>query len=123
LGTPFEYMARHSTCILGIGKPIQVMTQAHHTEGAMGREFPVPYTEGEPFPVTLVYGDEEIPFQMRGREYAGRFDIWRLRKLLAPGTLQEWRFHHVPMFSARAGDVSRQLEEQARQGRTLYVRS
>jgi hypothetical protein len=27
------------------------------------------------------------------------------------------------MFAARAGDVSRQLEAQARQGRTLYVRS
>jgi len=121
LGTPFEYMARHDTRVIGIGKPIQVMTQAHHTEGAMGREFPVPYTEGEPFPVTLVHGNEEITFQMRSRDYAGRFDIWRLRKLLAPGTLQEWRFHHVPMFAARAGDVSRQLEAQARQGRTLYV--
>jgi aminoglycoside 3-N-acetyltransferase len=123
LGTPFEYMARHNTCVLGIGKPIQVLTQAHHTEAAMGREFPVPYTDGESFPVTLVHGDEEIPFQMRSRNYAGRFDIWRLRKLLAPGTLQEWRFHHVPMFAARAGDVSRQLEAQARQGRTLYVPS
>lgn len=121
LGSPFEYMALHETCVIGIGKPIQVMTQAHHTEGAMGREFPVPYTEGEPFTVTLVDGSQEVPFQMRSRDYAGRFDIWRLRKLLKPGTLQEWRFHHVPMFSARAGDVSRQLEEQARAGRTLYV--
>jgi aminoglycoside 3-N-acetyltransferase len=121
LGTPFEYMARHDTCIVGIGKPIQVMTQAHHTEGAMGRKFPVPYTEGEPFTVTLVQGQEEIPFQMRGRNYQGRFDIWRLRKLLAPGTLQEWRFHGVPMFAARAGDVSRQLEAQALRGHTLYV--
>lgn len=121
LGSPFEYMALHETCVIGIGKPIQVMTQAHHTEGAMGREFPVPYTEGEPFTVTLVDGSQEVPFQMRSRDYAGRFDIWRLRKLLKPGTMQEWRFHHVPMFSARAGDVSRQLEEQARAGRTLYV--
>jgi hypothetical protein len=97
------------------------MTQAHHTEGAMGRDFPVPYVEGDPFPVTLVHGEREIPFQMRGREYQARFDVWRLRRLLAPGTLQEWRFHHVPMFAARAGDVSRQLEAQARLGRTLYV--
>lgn len=122
-GTPFEYMARHETCVIGIGKPIQVLTQAHHTEGAMGREFPVPYTEGEPFTVTLVHGQEEIPFQMRSRNYHGRFDIWRLRKLLTAGTLQEWRFHHVPLFAARAGEVSRQLELQARAGRTLYIQS
>jgi aminoglycoside 3-N-acetyltransferase len=121
LGTPFVYMARHETCVIGLVKPIQVMTQAHHTEGAMGRDFPVPYVEGDPFPVTLVHGEREIPFQMRGREYQARFDVWRLRRLLAPGTLQEWRFHHVPMFAARAGDVSRQLEAQARLGRTLYV--
>lgn len=120
-GSPFEFMATHPTCVLGIGKPIQVMTQAHHTEGAMGRDFPVPYTEGEPFNVTLVDGPDELTFPMRSREYHGRFDIWRLRKLLAPGTLQEWRFHHVPMFSAKAGEVSRQLEAQARAGRSLYV--
>lgn len=121
LGTPFEYMARHETCVIGVGKPIQVMTQAHHTEDAMGPAFPVPYVEGEPFTVTLVHGDEEIPFQMRGRTYQGRFDIWRLRKLLSPGTLQEWKFHGVPLFAARAGEVSRQLAAQARLGRTLYV--
>lgn len=121
LGTPFHFMAQHDTCIIGIGKPLQVLTQAHHTEGAMGREFPVPYTEGEPFPMTLVQGAEEIPFQMRGRDYHGRFDIWRLRKLLQPGTIREWRFHGVPMFATRAAAVSQQLETAARAGRTLYL--
>jgi aminoglycoside 3-N-acetyltransferase len=120
-GTPFEFMAQHDTCVIGIGKPLQVLTQAHHTEAAMGRDFPVPYTEGESFPMTLVHGDEEIPFQMRGRRYHGRFDIWRLRKILRPGTIREWRFHHVPMFATRAADVSRQLEAAARVGQTLYV--
>jgi hypothetical protein len=114
-------MALRDTCIIGIGKPLQVLTQAHHTEGAMGREFPVPYTEGEPFPMTLVQGAEEIPFQMRGRDYQGRFDIWRLRKLLQPGTIREWRFHGVPMFATRAAAVSQQLEAAARAGRTLYL--
>lgn len=122
-GTPFEVMARRDTCVIGIGKPLQVLTQAHHTDGAMGADFPVPYTENEPVPMTLVHGSEEIPYLLRGRRYHGRFDIWRLRKLLRPGTIAEWRFHHVPMFATRAGDVSRQLEAAARQGHTLYVRA
>lgn len=121
LGTPFHTMALRDTCVIGIGKPLQVLTQAHHTEGAMGRDFPVPYTEGPAFPMTLVHGTEEIPFTMRGRQYQGRFDIWRLRKLLKPGTIREWRFHHVPLFATRAADVSRQLEAAARAGQTLYV--
>jgi aminoglycoside N3'-acetyltransferase len=121
LGTPFEVMARRDTCVIGIGKPLQVLTQAHHTEGAMGADFPVPFTETEPLAMTLVHGSEEVPFMLRGRRYHGRFDIWRLRQLLQPGTIAEWRFHHVPLFATRAGDVSRQLEAAARQGRTLYL--
>lgn len=121
LGTPFEFMARHETVVIGIGKPLQVLTQAHHTEGAMGDDFPVPYVESEPLPMTLVNGTEEIPFVLQGRQYQGRFDIWRLRKLLRPGTISEWHFHGVPLFATRAGDVSRQLEAAAREGRTLYV--
>lgn len=121
LGTPFEVMARRETCVIGIGKPLQVLTQAHHTEGAMGVDFPVPYVENEPVAMTLVHGRDEIPFMLYGRSYQGRFDIWRLRKLLRPGTIAEWRFHHVPLFATRAGEVSRQLEAAARQGRTLYV--
>lgn len=123
LGTPFDYMARHDTCVIGIGKPLQVLTQAHHTEGAMGRDFPVAYTEGEPLSMTLVLGPLEIPFTIRRRDYHGRFDIWRLRELLRPGTIREWRFHGVPMFATCAGDVSRQLEAAARAGRTLYRQS
>lgn len=119
-GTPFEFMARHETQIVGIGKPLQVLTQAHHTEASMGREFPVPYVESEPIPMTLVHGSDEIPFLLRGRQYQGHFDIWRLRKLLRAGTIQEWRFHNVPMFATRAGDVSRQLAAAAHAGRTLY---
>lgn len=120
LGTPFEYMAKHDTMVIGIGKPMQVLTQAHHTEGAMGDEFPVPSTVPEPLPMTLVDRDQEIPFQLVGRSYQGRFDIWKLRKIMKRGTLQEWNFHHVPMFAARAAEVSGQLLEAARRGVTLY---
>jgi aminoglycoside 3-N-acetyltransferase len=120
LGTPFEFMARHDTRIIGIGKPMQVLTQAHHAEEAMGDEFPVPRQRTEPLRVTLVDRDEEIPLCLAGGGYQGRFNIWKLREIMDRGSLQEWKFHHVPMFSTRARDVTESLMAAARRGVTLY---
>lgn len=120
LGSPFEFMAAKDTLVLGLGKPIQVLTQAHHTEELMRDDFPVPSREQPALPMTLVERGHEIPFELRGRSISGRFDIWRLRQIMSPGSLQEWSFHHVPMFAARAGDVTRQLVLAAKRGVTLY---
>ena len=119
-GSPFETMARRDTCIIGLGKPIQVLTQAHHTEEAMGDAFPVPSRAGTPLPMTLVDRDEEIHFELRGRGVDGRFDIWKLRKIMSRASLREWSFHHVPMFATRAHDVTQQLQHAAERGVTLY---
>lgn len=119
-GSPFEKMAARDTCIIGLGKPIQVLTQAHHTEELMGDEFPLPSRAGEPLPMTLVDRDGERPFELRARTVEGRFDIWRLRRILSPEELREWQFHHVPMFAARAAVVTQRLVEAARRGVTLY---
>lgn len=119
-GSPFEFMATHDTCIIGIGKPMQVLTQAHHTEGVMGDEFPLPWRIGETLDMTLVDRGQEIPFKLVSKSVAGHFDIWKLRQIMAPGTLQEWAFHHVPMFSTRARSVTEQSVAAARQGVTLY---
>jgi aminoglycoside 3-N-acetyltransferase len=120
LGSPFEFMAAKDTLVLGLGKPIQVLTQAHHTEELMCDDFPVPSRVQPPLPMTLVERGQEFPFELRGRSISGRFDIWRLRQIMSPGSLQEWSFHHVPMFAARAGDVTRQLVLAAKRGVTLY---
>jgi aminoglycoside 3-N-acetyltransferase len=119
-GSPFETMARLDTCILGLGKEVQVLTQAHHTEELMGDEFPVPSRAGTPLPMTLIDREGEIPFELRGRSVDGRFDIWKVRKLMTPDSLREWQFHHVPLFATRAASVTQQLVAAARQGRTLY---
>ena len=119
-GSPFETMARRNTRIIGLGKPIQVLTQAHHTEELMGDDFPLPTRRGTPLPMTLVDRDIELPFELRGFGVDGRFDIWKLRKIMTPQTLHEWRFHHVPMFATRAGDITRQTVAAARRGVTLY---
>lgn len=120
IGSPFDFMARHDTLIIGLGKPVQVMTQAHHTEELMREEFPLPSADGEPLPMTLVDGKEEIPFQLVGRHVQGRFDIWKIRQIMSKQTLHEWQFHHVPMFAARAADVTQETVAAARRGITLY---
>lgn len=119
-GSPFEFMARHDTRIIGIGKPIQVLTQAHHTEELMGDDFPLPSRAGTPLPMTLVDRGQEIPFELRGRSVDGRFNIWKLRRIMSPDSLQEWSFHHVPLFATRARDVTEQTVAAARRGLTLY---
>lgn len=119
-GTPFEFMKLHDTCIIGIGKPMQVLTQAHHTEAFMGDAFPVPSTPADPIVVTVVDKDQEFLVSLIGRAYQGRFNIWRLRKIMTADSLREWQFHGVPMFSTKAADVSGQLEAAALRGLTLY---
>jgi aminoglycoside 3-N-acetyltransferase len=122
-GTPFEFMAQRDARIIGIGKPIQVMTQVHHAEEVMGDAFPVPASRGEPLEMTIVDGAEEIPFRLGGRSLQGRLDVWKLRKMMPVDRLQEWSFHHVPMFAARAGEVTAAVIDAARRGFTLYERS
>ena len=86
----------------------------------MGDAFPVPSVVNPPLPMTLIDRGQEIPFLLTRRAFAGRFNIWRLRKLMTPQTLQEWTFHHVPMFATRARDVNNSLLAAARRGVTLY---
>jgi aminoglycoside 3-N-acetyltransferase len=120
IGSPFETMAARDTLVIGIGKPMQVLTQAHHTEELMRDDFPLPSRDGQPLPMTIVDGAEEIAFDLVGRQVDGRFDIWKLRRIMSSQTLREWQFHHVPMFAARAADVTRETVAAARGGVTLY---
>ena len=121
-GTPFDFMANHETWIVGIGKSFEVLTQVHHAEDVMGEEFPVPGEIGSGLTMTLVDGEEEIPFVLVHRGLRWRRNMWKLRDILGPDMLREWTFHHVPMFATRAGDVTAALMEAARRGVTLYER-
>lgn len=120
IGSPFDFMAKHNTRIIGIGKPFQVLTQAHHVEGVMGNEFPVPRGNGAGLRVTVVDGKDEVQARLSGSGPLWKFNIWKLRGIMSRDRLQEWKFHHVPMFSTRAADVTADLIEAARRGVTLY---
>lgn len=120
-GTPFEFMARRKTLIIGMGKSVDALTQAHHTEQFMGDEFPVPSRANPPLPMTLVERGQEQPYELRSRAVDGRFEILRIRSLMSPQSLKEWTFHGAPFFSAMAADVTAELIAAARRGQTLYV--
>lgn len=120
VGTPFDFMAKVNTLILGLGKPFEVLTQVHHAEDLLGDEFPVPATPVAPLTMTLIDSEGRIPFVLRGRAFAWRRNMWHLPRLMDEGTLQQWSFHGVPMFLTRAGDVTRCLVAAARRGATLY---
>jgi aminoglycoside 3-N-acetyltransferase len=119
-GSPFDVMTAHETLILGIGKPIEVLTHVHHVEDVMGERFPAPMPVGSPLQMTLIDGDEEIPFLLRRQGSPWKLNIWKLRTIMDPARLHEWRFHHVHLFAAKAKDVTEALKNAAEQGVTLY---
>lgn len=119
-GSPFDLMTAHETLILGIGKPFEVLTHIHHVEDLMGDDFPVPMSIDSDLEMTLIDGEEEIPFTLRRRGFTWRRDIWKLRDIMEPYQLREWRFHHVSLFATRARDVTEALVGAAKRGVTLY---
>jgi aminoglycoside 3-N-acetyltransferase len=122
-GTPFDFMAKHDTLIIGIGKPFEVLTQVHHAEDVMGEDFPVPGKSGDGVSMTLIDGEEEIPFELTQRSLLWRRNMWKLRTILDRDCLREWNFHHVALFATRATDVSTALMVAAKSGVTLYENS
>ncbi len=119
-GTPFDFMANHDTLIVGIGKSFEVLTQVHHAEDIMGDDFPVPRSSENVLTMTLIDGEEEIPFKLSQRSLLWRRNMWKLRSIMGPEILQESKFCHVPMFTTRAADVTTALISAAERGVTLY---
>ena len=115
-------MANHDTLILGIGKRFEVLTHVHHAEDVLGADFPVPRGDPNPLPITLIDGPERVSYALRGSGLEWKLDMWKLPGIMDSKTLQEWRFHHVPMFATRARDVTESLVKAARNGVTLYLR-
>ena len=123
VGSPFDFMARHDTMVIGIGKSFHVMTQVHHMEDLMGDEFPVPRTPPNDryTLVKVIDRDEEVEVRLpTGGGVAWRFNIAKLPTLVPREQLDHWRFHNVPMFAGRAGPVTQTLIRAAQDGHTLY---
>jgi aminoglycoside 3-N-acetyltransferase len=120
-GTPFARMAELDTVILGIGKPYyRVLTQTHVPEDLLGERFPVPRTFRE-VDMLLLDAVGEHPYRFRIDTTGADRRVDRLRHLLGPGDMTEWRFHGVPLFWTRAGRVTTAMCEAALEGRTIYA--
>jgi aminoglycoside N3'-acetyltransferase len=120
-GTPFARMAELDCVILGLGKPFyRVLTQSHVPEDLLGDRFPVRRTFRE-VDVVLVDAEGEHPHRLRADTTPVERRLHRLRRLLEPGDLTEWRFHGVPLFWTRAGRVTDAMCEAALRGRTIYA--
>ena len=119
--SPFARMTEIDTVILGLGKPFyRVLTQTHVPEDLLGDRFPVPRTFRE-VETILVDGKRELPYRLRVDVTQADRRLDRLRGLLAPGDLVEWRFHGVPLFWTRAHVVTDALCRAALEGRTIYL--
>jgi len=119
-GSPFDVMTAHETRILGIGKPIEVLTHVHHVEDLMGEDFPVPRSLDSDLKMTLIDGEDEIPFTLRREGFAWKRNNWKLRKIMGPAQLREWRFHNVHLFTTKARDVTAALKDAAERGVTIF---
>ena len=84
------------------------------------RDFPVPRGSGKPLQITVIDGQDEIPVNLYGRGLLWRLNVWKLRSIMNENALREWSFHHVPLFSTRAADVTAALIDAAQRGVTLY---
>ena len=121
-GTPFEFMAQHNCRVIGIGKPFEVLSQAHQVEDLLGEDFPVPHTMTS-VPVVLRDADNvDREYELRWRRFDWPRNMWKLREIMGAGLLRQWEFHHVPLFASRARDVTDALVDAARRGDTLYVK-
>jgi aminoglycoside 3-N-acetyltransferase len=122
--TPFDYMTKVKTRIIGIGKTYQVLTQAHHVEGVLGQDFPVPRIENadsQAITVTVLDSGKKYPVVIIPAGMKWDFDIWKLGQIMSPARLETWSFHRVPFFCTRADFVTDDLIAAAKQGKTLYI--
>jgi aminoglycoside 3-N-acetyltransferase len=128
-GTPFGFMTRHRTVILGLGvEYFRCLTHAHTAAAEMGDEFPISPPPGGALDIVLVDRDgARLPFRLGVPDRSGavktKLDLTVLWSLLSKEELREWRFHGVPMFLvADAGTVTARLITAAREGVTIYGR-
>jgi aminoglycoside 3-N-acetyltransferase len=120
-GTPFAAMAARRTAIVGIGTHYyRHLTQIHTAEDLLGPRFPLD-PRPERIPVTLKDAHGEchgysLPVAVPGQAW----DLDRLRMLLGPNEVVQWRFHGVPMYIADAGRVTQALIEAANRNETIF---
>ncbi len=122
--SPFGVMGRHKTAILGIGTEYyRSLTQVHAMEEILGDEFPIHREPEQPVRVDLVdKTGSVIPYEMSPPlSRRATLKLERLRDMVAPGSLREWRFKGTSLYLTMAGEVDAGIRNAALHGNTLYV--
>jgi aminoglycoside 3-N-acetyltransferase len=120
IGTPFEYIDRHDSVILGVGKTYDILTHVHHAEATLADDFPVPRASVDPLAMTLVDGNVEIGYALPRGGFAWKRDMALLGSIMTTDELKCWKFHAVPMFATRAAQVTVAIKAAAQRGLTIY---
>lgn len=118
--SPFGFMARHETIVLGIGTPwYRTLSQAHTAEDLLGDDFPVARAM-ETVPVQLRRADESWDYSLSVCVPSLERDPSILNRLLDRHELQGWRWKGCDFYHANAARVTQALVEAARRGETIY---
>jgi aminoglycoside N3'-acetyltransferase len=123
-GSPFARLDDYRTVILGVGTYyFRSMTHIRRIEPFYEAGSGAGLTpRADVTPVTLIdaKGDSHRHIFRTVPADALHFHTELLRGMLAPGELQEWRFHGAPFFSVEAAAVTRAIYDNARRGRMIY---
>ena len=106
IGSPFDFMGKQNTQIIGVRTTFQGLTKAHRSEGIMRKRSPLPNGSGTDLRITLVDGTQEDAAKLTGHRLLWEFNSWKLRKIMNHELQKEWNFHHIPLFAKRAVDVT-----------------
>jgi aminoglycoside N3'-acetyltransferase len=118
--SPFGFMARHDTLVLGIGTPwYRTLSQAHSAEDLLGDDFPVARTM-ERVPVQLRRADQSWDYTLSVCVPTLERDPAILRRLLDRNELEGWRWKGCDFYRASAPRVTQALVEAAGRGETIY---
>jgi aminoglycoside 3-N-acetyltransferase len=119
--TPFGFMAKTPTAIIGLGiEYYRCVTQTHTAEDVLGDEFPVKFRR-EPIQTLLIDAQGNKSEYILTIPMASKpLDNAVLRSLLSSSELIEWKFRGTAMFVTTARVVTERLVEAARNGVTVY---
>jgi aminoglycoside 3-N-acetyltransferase len=120
-GTPFGRMAERRTAIVGIGTEyFRNLSQVHAAEDLLGERYPLTLRPST-LPIQLTDFDGTVyPYELTFNESVMGWRVERLKRLLGPEELVQWRFHGAPLFVTSAARVTEVLIDAALRGETIY---
>jgi len=120
-GTPFDFMNRRRTIIVGLGvEYFRCLTHMLTAIDMMDTDYPVPLRRNPISAVIIDSQGNQHNYNVIIPEGEKSPNNTLLRSLLNGNELKEWKFHGTAMFATQANIVTERLMEAARRGVTVY---